>query len=195
MGAFALPISYCRVIDRASNAFIWGCTNERRRIHLVQWDSVCSGKLVGGLGLKKMLTQNMALIVHQILGSAWSLFLSSVVPIDDTVRDLTVSSYWIHGHGWNWPLISHRLPVAILLRLSSVLVRCGEEFPDSLRWNASPDGDYSVRSAYSLLDVSSLSGSVDSVVFARIWKLGVPEKICCFIWLVLRGVILTNAER
>ncbi|KAL8160998.1 hypothetical protein V2J09_012487 [Rumex salicifolius] len=260
MGAFALPISYCRDIDRVSNAFIWGCTNERRRIHLVQWDSVCSGKLVGGLGLKKMLTQNMALIgklgwrflfqtdalwasvlrakyirpnstshnrpsflwkslskgISNVvsLGSAWSLgngqfirfwldrwlldeplFLSSGIPIDDTVRDLTVSSYWIHGHGWNWPLISHRLPVAILLRLSSVLVRCGEEFPDSLRWNASPDGDYSVRSAYSLLDVSSLSGSVDSVVFARIWKLGVPEKIRCFIWLVLRGVILTNAER
>ena len=40
--------------------FIWGGTNDKRRVHLIKWDTVTRCKENGGLGLRKMSRINKA---------------------------------------------------------------------------------------------------------------------------------------
>lgn len=42
-----LPKSTCDEIDKISRRFIWGGTNEQRRIHSVAWDTITKPKLGG----------------------------------------------------------------------------------------------------------------------------------------------------
>ncbi|RDY06788.1 putative ribonuclease H protein, partial [Mucuna pruriens] len=51
------------IINRKCKNFIWGYTNEFRKIHMISWNSICSPKSHGGLGLKKISTINQAFMV------------------------------------------------------------------------------------------------------------------------------------
>ena len=59
---------------------------------------------------------------------------------------------------------------------------------DTLVWPLSQDGDYSVKSAYRLLATEatngllSSSGGACSLLWKRIWKIHVPQRIKHFIW-------------
>ena len=59
---------------------------------------------------------------------------------------------------------------------------------DVLVWPLSPDGDYSVKTAYRLLATEvingfpSSSGGACSLLWTRIWKIHAPQKIKHFIW-------------
>ena len=48
-----LPKSVYDQIDRIFRNFIWGSDVERKRIHLVGWDTVCMSKEDGGLEFRK----------------------------------------------------------------------------------------------------------------------------------------------
>lgn len=58
MQAFALPASTCKDIDKVCRDFLWGDSEETKRVHLVNWDIVCTPKGVGGLGLRKIADYN-----------------------------------------------------------------------------------------------------------------------------------------
>lgn len=64
---------------------------------------------------------------------------------------------------------------------------------DSIAWNGSADGSFSLSLAYaSLIDVDDVS---NSSLFNRIWKWPGPERIRCFLWKVARDALLTNQQR
>ncbi|CAN1788737.1 Putative ribonuclease H protein At1g65750, partial [Linum perenne] len=52
MKTTVLPIPTCKAIDRKIISFVWGSSDEARKVHLVFWDRVCLPKEDGGLGLK-----------------------------------------------------------------------------------------------------------------------------------------------
>ncbi|OMP13682.1 hypothetical protein COLO4_01156 [Corchorus olitorius] len=52
MQAMKMSVSTLNELDRISRNFIWGSTNERRKLHYVNWETVTNSKENGGLGIK-----------------------------------------------------------------------------------------------------------------------------------------------
>ena len=57
-----LPAKVCDSIDKMMRDFIWGSTEERRRMHMVRWSTVTLPKELGGLGLYSMKHRNEAIL-------------------------------------------------------------------------------------------------------------------------------------
>lgn len=49
-------------IDKLCRGFIWGEENDSRKIHLIGWESVCQAREQGGLGIRKSVHMNQALL-------------------------------------------------------------------------------------------------------------------------------------
>ncbi|KAL7239794.1 hypothetical protein ACSBR2_005630 [Camellia fascicularis] len=62
MQTMELPRQLCDDIDRINRNFLWGDTETQKKVHLVNWDSVCKNKAEGGLGLRKAGDQNTTLL-------------------------------------------------------------------------------------------------------------------------------------
>lgn len=56
------PITLCNEIDRYQKHFLWGHTEETKKIHLIKWDQICTPKRCGGLGLRRTSDVNIALM-------------------------------------------------------------------------------------------------------------------------------------
>ncbi|CAN1744167.1 Putative ribonuclease H protein At1g65750 [Linum perenne] len=63
MQAAVLPASICDKIDRKIRSFIWGFTQGARKMHNVNWDTVCKPKNLGGLGLRSARELNKAFLM------------------------------------------------------------------------------------------------------------------------------------
>ena len=62
MQTMALPMSVCKSFDKMNRDFIWRDTGNTKRIHLVNWDTVCKNKKQGGLGVRKTHDNNLAIL-------------------------------------------------------------------------------------------------------------------------------------
>jgi hypothetical protein len=63
MSTFLLPSSFCKTLDRLFKDFWWGFPLDKsRNLCLKSWDSICLPRNQGGLGLRKMVPTNLALI-------------------------------------------------------------------------------------------------------------------------------------
>ncbi|GKV09776.1 hypothetical protein SLEP1_g21225 [Rubroshorea leprosula] len=56
------PNAVCMDIDRANREFLWGGSDDKRKIPLVRWDVVCTLKEFGGLGFRSTSSMNLALL-------------------------------------------------------------------------------------------------------------------------------------
>ena len=45
-----------------ARSFLWGSTPDKRKLHLLSWDKVCRPKAEGGLGIRKSMDMNKALV-------------------------------------------------------------------------------------------------------------------------------------
>ena len=57
-----LPIHLCDKLDKIDGDFLWGSTNEKRRMHLVGWEKVIRHKEERGLGIQSARAKNLALL-------------------------------------------------------------------------------------------------------------------------------------
>ncbi|KAL6326994.1 hypothetical protein AAG906_012678 [Vitis piasezkii] len=62
MSIFRMPKVVVRRIEKVQRNFLWGGGNMERKVHLVKWEVVCTGKDKGGLGLRKLALLNKALL-------------------------------------------------------------------------------------------------------------------------------------
>ena len=52
MQAAALPTHLCDKLDKINRDFLWGSTNEKRKMHTVGWGKIIKPKEEGGLGIQ-----------------------------------------------------------------------------------------------------------------------------------------------
>ena len=58
----SMPKIVARRLEKLQRDFLWGGGNMERKAHLVNWERVCVGKEKGGLGLRKLVPLNKALL-------------------------------------------------------------------------------------------------------------------------------------
>ncbi|KAH7860326.1 hypothetical protein Vadar_012160 [Vaccinium darrowii] len=95
MQTMHLPANICDKLDRLNRNFLWGDTPTRKKIHLVNWHTVCKNKDLGGLGLKKAKNQNLALLTK----IGWKLCNDDDSLWASTLRD----KYLKHHSIQSWP--------------------------------------------------------------------------------------------
>jgi hypothetical protein len=62
LSLFTIPISVVRKIEKLQRDFLWGGLGDKFKHHLVGWDTVCTPKEAGGLGVRSLILTNKALL-------------------------------------------------------------------------------------------------------------------------------------
>ncbi|XP_057418408.1 uncharacterized protein LOC130712598 [Lotus japonicus] len=55
-----IPLGVCKEVEKLCRNFIWGSTVEKRKCHLISWETICSPKDCGGLGFRDLHSINRA---------------------------------------------------------------------------------------------------------------------------------------
>lgn len=59
---FRCPSSIIKRLERLQREFLWHGTSSQKKIHLVDWESICKLKEEGGLGIRPLKKMNQALL-------------------------------------------------------------------------------------------------------------------------------------
>ena len=62
MQGVALPSHICDKLDKVNRDFLWGSTNEKRKLHLVGWNKIVRPKEDKGLEIQATKAKNIALL-------------------------------------------------------------------------------------------------------------------------------------
>ena len=62
MSLFRMPKSVARRLEKVQRDFLWGGGSVERKAHLIKWEVICADKSKGGLGLRKLVLLNKALL-------------------------------------------------------------------------------------------------------------------------------------
>ena len=62
LSLFRMPKVVARRLEKLQRDFLWGGGSTERKAHLVSWERVCVSKEKGGLGLRKLVHLNKALL-------------------------------------------------------------------------------------------------------------------------------------
>ena len=62
MSLFQIPLTIKKKLDSIQSRFLWGGSSTARKIHWVDWNSVCNLKENGGLGIVDVGIKNRALL-------------------------------------------------------------------------------------------------------------------------------------
>ncbi|CAN1146793.1 Putative ribonuclease H protein At1g65750 [Linum perenne] len=109
-----LPVEICNAIDKKIWDFIWGSFNGERKMHMINWETICIPNNQGGLGLRSARELNQAYLMKLVWGliknptELWADLLISKymkrTPTGLSPRQaVRKSSYW-RGISDNWEM-------------------------------------------------------------------------------------------
>ncbi|KAL6349758.1 hypothetical protein AAG906_001645 [Vitis piasezkii] len=92
MSLFRMPMSVAKRLDKVQRDFLWGGGSEEKKAHLIKWEAICEDKSKGGLGLRKLVFLNKALLGKWVWRFA--------IDRDDLWKQVIVAKYGQEGLGW-----------------------------------------------------------------------------------------------
>lgn len=174
--AFIFPKSVIDKIEKICRGYLWGNTEEHRRLALVVWENLCLPKNCGGIGLKMISVWNVASLGKQVWAimkkkdQLWVKWISSIYLKHGELMEIQVQN----TDSWQW----------------KQLMKVRNALRDGLNddaWPAIVNGEYNVAAAYKWL-----IGPKDTFRYHRaVWHKLVLPKHCIILWLVLFRKLLT----
>ena len=182
-----IPISCCDEIDKRARDFIWGSSEGKRKVHLVAWDKCCKPKSSWRLGFRHANIQNKAIFMKVGWGlitkkdALWTKVVRSKYQcgndlIPNINKNLNGSRLWSGVKSIWEPFVR------------GVEVRSHQGIQKA-RWSHDRSGEFSVRSAYSLLTGEQRVGSN---IWDKAWMLQIPQRCKLHIWTMLHDKLLSN---
>ncbi|WMV34452.1 hypothetical protein MTR67_027837 [Solanum verrucosum] len=110
MSLFPIPTRVIKKLDRIRRNFLWQGNNEKKRFHLVKWESVVTGKKNDGLGIKNLIFQSEALRMKWLWRYLfedqlmWKRVVGAKYEAEDSWMTKDVSSLY---EGWNFKFRRH----------------------------------------------------------------------------------------
>ncbi|KAJ9696052.1 hypothetical protein PVL29_008354 [Vitis rotundifolia] len=92
LSLFRMPKIVARRLEKLQRDFLWGGGNMERKAHLVNWESVCTDNENGGLGLRKLIPLNKALLGKWV----WRFSRAK----DDLWKQVITAKYGREDLGW-----------------------------------------------------------------------------------------------
>jgi ribonuclease HI len=117
----------------------------------------------------------------------------ALVPIPHDASGESVSNFANNNGSWLLQKFDKMLPHNIIDSIKYVLAPNFDAPEDSLAWNGTPDGEFSIAAAYDSLH--DHHPPLHNMLFTCIWKWQGPERIKFLLWKVARGILLTNLAR
>lgn len=91
---------------------------------------------------------------------------------------------------WNLNKLARLLPMDVVNQIQSVRPPNRNGMEDSLCWRSASDGRFTIKAAYR--DIEKINGSTSSLLWMRIWRRPVYEKVKSFLWKLAHERIQTN---
>lgn len=106
------------------------------------------------------------------------------------VRDFKDTG-WEWDFKWQRPLFDSEIDMAVSFIQEVEGYKIQSHIGDQWVWAADPSGQYSIRSAYSVLR-EDISEEAQDGEFKELWKLKVPPKVAVFAWRLLKDRLPTR---
>ena len=102
-------------------------------------------------------------------------------------------SSWEWNLSWRRSLFDNEIASAagFLEEISQITIQ--RHIADCWKWEAEPNGCYSTRSAYNMLQESSVGANPDEAL-QNLWKLKIPSKAAIFAWRLIKDRLPTKSN-
>jgi hypothetical protein len=114
------------------------------------------------------------------------------ITIPNQLKDAVVADLTTNDNTWNWDALSW-LPKSVLNRLIAIPPPEHCNGDDTMFWPYEKHGKFSISSTYDLL--ADFESSADELIWKKIWKLQIPERVRSFVWLMKHDRLLTNYRK
>ncbi|XP_028127279.1 uncharacterized protein LOC114323799 [Camellia sinensis] len=203
MSVHVILVSVARRIEQLQWDFLWGDGGAGGHYHLVSWDQICMSKEQGGLGVRRLVLFNLALLgkwLWRFVEERERLWRRVVVAKFGVDRGVLVSAMRVEEgqlRVWNVQLRRDVQDWELdqLVDLLGFLydLHLGQADNDALVWDCPrAKGIFTVSSFYGALveDKCVFHGTL-VYLWKSVWVPGTPSKVAFFVWTASLGRILT----
>ncbi|XP_074270970.1 uncharacterized protein LOC141594882 [Silene latifolia] len=100
-----------------------------------------------------------------------------ITPVPKSILGATVADMWSESNGWKWEVFSNYLSRNDLLKIATYYLSPEPYLEDSLYWNASSSGKFTIKSALTLIKTADISPETEPIAWHVIWKLLVQQRV------------------
>ncbi|KAL4366448.1 hypothetical protein GQ457_05G013180 [Hibiscus cannabinus] len=105
----------------------------------------------------------------------------------------TVASFIMANGDWDVDRLLSLLPSDCIQCILAILPPSPMYGLDRIGWKGGPNFKFNVKSAYRRL--SCHFGMIQDNLWSYVWRLCLPQRIRAFLWLAIKGKLLTHVER